>query len=68
MVPQQFEERLRQRLLSTQLSRLVAASELVTERELVEAVRLLRQKRADLALENERGAEIAREHPAHPAL
>jgi len=46
MVPQQFEERLRQRLLSTQLSRLVAASELVTERELVEAVRLLRQKRA----------------------
>jgi len=46
MVPKQFEERLRQRLVSTQLSRLVAATEFVTDAELAEAVRVLRQQRS----------------------
>ena len=46
MVPRQFEEQLRQRLISTQLTRMIAATEIVTDRELSEAVRLLKQQRA----------------------
>lgn len=45
MVPAQFEDRLRQRLLATQLARALVASEVVTDRELNEALRLTGQKR-----------------------
>ena len=45
MVPAQFEDRLRQRLLATQLARALVASEVVTGRELDEALRLTGQKR-----------------------
>ncbi len=72
----QFEERLRQRLISTQLSRLVAATELVTDAELGEAVRLLRQQRAlsYVTLPTERFAsdqpvaesEVVAYYEAHP--
>ncbi len=45
MVPAQFEDRLRQRLLVAQLPRALVATELVTDREMDEATRLTRQKR-----------------------
>jgi peptidyl-prolyl cis-trans isomerase D len=45
MRPTQYEDNLRQGLVRTQLSRAVVASELVTEVELKEAVRLQRQER-----------------------
>ena len=45
MVPAQFEDRLRQRLLATQLARALVASEVATGRELDEALRLTGQKR-----------------------
>jgi peptidyl-prolyl cis-trans isomerase D len=45
MVPAQFEERLRQRLLVAQLARALEATEVVTAREIDEATRLTRQKR-----------------------
>lgn len=74
--PRQFEERLRQRLISTQLSRLVATSELVTDAELAEAVRLQRQQRAlsyltfptaRFAADQPIGdAEVAAYYEAHP--
>jgi peptidyl-prolyl cis-trans isomerase D len=45
MVPAQFEDRLRQRLLATQLAQALVGTEVVTNRELDEALRLTGQKR-----------------------
>ncbi|HSQ08249.1 MAG TPA: peptidyl-prolyl cis-trans isomerase, partial [Chromatiaceae bacterium] len=45
MVPAQFEDRLRQRLLATQLAEALVGTEVVTNRELDEALRLTGQKR-----------------------
>jgi len=45
MVPAQFEDRLRQRLLVAQLARALEATELATAREIGEATRLTGQKR-----------------------
>jgi peptidyl-prolyl cis-trans isomerase D len=45
MVPAQFEDRLRQRLMVAQLARALEATEVVTSREIDEATRLTRQKR-----------------------
>jgi peptidyl-prolyl cis-trans isomerase D len=45
MVPAQFEDRLRQRLLVAQLARALEATEVVTAREMGEAARLTRQTR-----------------------
>jgi peptidyl-prolyl cis-trans isomerase D len=45
MRPPQFEDSLRQRIVGTQLARAVVASELVTNKELSQAVRLQDQKR-----------------------
>ena len=45
MIPAQFEDRLRQRLLVAQLARALEATEIVTARENDEATRLTRQKR-----------------------
>ena len=43
--PLQYEDSLRQRIVGTQIQRALAASELVTEQELAESVRLDRQQR-----------------------
>lgn len=45
LIPVQYEEQLRQRLVGTQLERAVFSSEFVTDRELREALRLLGQER-----------------------
>lgn len=45
MIPAQFEDRLRQRLLVAQLARALDATEIVTARETGEVTRLTRQKR-----------------------
>ncbi len=45
MIPAQFEDRLRQRLLVAQLARALEATEVVTDREMDEATRLTRQTR-----------------------
>lgn len=45
MTPPQYEEALRQRIVGTQLERAVIGSELLTERELAEAIRLEGQQR-----------------------
>ena len=45
MSPLQYEDSLRQRIVGSQLPRTVIATEIVTEKELEEAVRLERQKR-----------------------
>ncbi len=45
MIPAQFEDRLRQRLLVAQLARALESTEIVTAREIDEATRLTRQKR-----------------------
>jgi peptidyl-prolyl cis-trans isomerase D len=45
MVPAQYEDRIRQRLLGSQLHRALVATELVTAREIDEATRLTRQRR-----------------------
>ena len=45
MSERQFEESLRQQLVTTQLQRMLAASELVTEKELADTLRLKEQKR-----------------------
>ncbi|MBK1699872.1 SurA N-terminal domain-containing protein [Thiococcus pfennigii] len=60
--PAQFEARLRQRLVGSQLERAVRASELVTEAELDEALRLLGQEREVRFLRIE-AAELGSDEP-----
>ncbi len=66
LVPAQFEQDLRQRLVGSQLQRAVNASELVTGVELAERLRLLQQERR-VSFLRIRGAELLPEEPPSDA-
>jgi len=66
MSPPQFEARLRQRLVGSQLERAVLASELVSDTEVDEAVRLLGQQR-EVRFLRVKAAELGSDEDVAPA-